>query len=55
MRKTTTKFTFHKDTIRVLSHMELSHASGGGDADTLAEIVRQTRDKQCVAADLAGG
>ena len=55
MRKTTAKFALHKETIRELSRMELSRAAGGGDTDTLADAVRQTRDKECVAADAAGG
>jgi len=55
MRKTTAKFALHMETIRELSRMELSRAAGGGDTDTLADVVRQTRDKECVAADAAGG
>jgi hypothetical protein len=55
MRKTTAKFALHKETIRELSRMELSRAAGGGDTDTLADAVRQTRDKECGAAAAAGG
>jgi hypothetical protein len=55
MRKTTAKFALRKETIRELSRMELSRAAGGGDTDTFADVVRQTRDKQCVAAAAAGG
>jgi hypothetical protein len=53
MRKTTAKFALHKETIRDLSRMELSRAAGGADTDTLADLVRQTRDKECLAAAVA--
>ena len=55
MRKTTAKFALHKETIRDLSRMELSRAAGGGGTDTLADALRQTRDKECGAADVNGG
>jgi hypothetical protein len=55
MRKTTAKFALHKETIRELSRMELSRAAGRGDTDTPPAAGRQTRDKECVAAAVAGG
>ncbi len=55
MRKTTAKFALRRETVRELSPMELSRAAGRGDTDTLADAVPQTRDKQCLAAAVAGG
>jgi hypothetical protein len=55
MRKTTAKLALRKETVRELSRKELSCAAGGADTDDPANGVAQTRDKQCVAAAVAGG
>jgi hypothetical protein len=53
MRKKAFKLTLSKETVRVLSVKELSRAAGG--QDTVAAVVPQSRDKQCVAAAITGG
>lgn len=55
MRKTTAKFALRKETVRDLSRKELSRAAGGSDTDDAANGVAPTRDKQCLAAAVAGG
>ena len=54
MRKTAAKLALRKETVRELSRKELSRAASGGDTDTLADAVPQSRDKQCVAAAATG-
>lgn len=55
MRRTTAKLALRKETIRELSRKELLSTAGGADTDDPADAVVQTRDKQCVAAAVAGG
>lgn len=55
MRKTTAKFALRKETVRELSRKELSRPAGGAETDAPANAVAQTRDKQCLAAAVAGG
>ena len=54
MRKTTAKLALHKETVRELSRKELSYAAGGTETDAPADAVPQSRDKQCLAAAVAG-
>jgi len=53
MRKKALKLTLCKETVRDLSVKDLSRVGGG--QDTVAAVVPQSRDKQCVAAAVTGG
>lgn len=55
MRKKTAKLALRKETVRELSRKELSRAAGGTETDDPANALAQSRDKQCLAAAVAGG
>jgi hypothetical protein len=50
MRKKTFKLALCKETVRELAGKGLSRVVGGLETDTAADVLAQSRDKQCLVA-----